>query len=122
MYHPYWKWEEIKHNMWGSVEDHDKYLAITIILMSDDRKFGSYMIQVVNKWRYSCEHNLTNTTQNRIAWLGQAACALALNCPEYIVREAWWKLSEKQQHLANQQAESAINYWEKNIYAKNRTK
>ncbi len=72
------------------------------------------MGRVVDEWKNSCEHNLTNKTQNRKAWIGHAACALAFNCPEDIVREAWGYLTEKQQIAANCKAVNAIEYWEEN--------
>jgi hypothetical protein len=70
------------------------------------------MKRVVNEWKYSCEHNLSDMTQNRKAWLGHAACALALLCPEDIVRSAWGFLTRTQQSKANWQAEKNINIWE----------
>lgn len=70
------------------------------------------MLQVADKWKYSCEHNLSNKTQNRKAWIGHAACALALGCPEDITREAWSYLTEEQQQRANDEAQKAIKYWE----------
>ena len=69
------------------------------------------MLKVIEKWPYSCEHNLTDTSQNRKAWIGHAACALALGCPEDITRAAWAKLSDDQQNKANQKAQDAINIW-----------
>ena len=111
-YHPYWKWEEIKHNMWGKVEDRDQFLKWAIDFTGDHKRYGSYMMKVVKEWKFSCEHNLSNRTQNRKAWIGHAACALAEGCPEDIVREAWKYLTEEQQHLANREAEKAIQHWE----------
>ena len=31
------------------------------------------MMRVISEWKYSCEHNLTNESLNRIAYIGQAA-------------------------------------------------
>lgn len=53
------------------------------------------------------------------AWVGHAACALAMGCPEYIVREAWGYLTSEQQLLANKEAERAIQAWE-HAYIKDR--
>jgi len=75
------------------------------------------MRKVVELWPYSCEHNLT-AHQNRQAWIGHAAVALAFRCPEDIVREAWWHLSDEQRKLANQQADKAISIWETNYVKK----
>jgi hypothetical protein len=112
IYHPYWDWEEVNYNMWGSVGDKKKYLKMAIEFTGDHKKYGRFMRQVVAKWTKSCEHNLSNVTQNRKAWIGHAACALAMGCPEDIVRSAWGYLTKEQQDLANQQAQNAIELWE----------
>ncbi len=112
IYHPYWKWEEVKYNMWGFVDDKDKCLERTIYFMSRHLVFGRYMKKVIKEWKHSCEHNLTDKNQNRIAWIGQSACAIALKTPEDITRKAWSYLTEKQQKLANKQASIAIKLWE----------
>jgi len=114
-YHPYWDWEEIKFNMWGAVEDRHDYLMRAIEFTGDHEEYGKYMMRVANEWKRSCQHNLSNTTQNRKAWIGHAACAMAFGCPEDIVREAWSHLTETQQRLANDQAQKAIEYWEDKI-------
>ena len=115
IYHPYWMWEELEHNMWGYVNDKPKFLKAAIEFTGDHKKYGRFMMRVVNEWLYSCEHNLSNKTQNRKAWVGHAAVALALGCPEDIVRSAWSHLTEEQQILANNEASIAIKYWETEI-------
>ena len=112
VWHPYWKWEEKDFNMWGAVEDRELYLQRAIEFTGNAQRYGKYMMRVVKEWRYSCEHNLTDRSQNRRAWVGHAACALAFQCPEDIVRQAWGHLSEQQQNEANAQADIAIGYWE----------
>lgn len=112
IYHPYWDWEEVGHNMWGSVKDRNKYLQWAIDFTGDAERYGSYMLRVTKEWPLSCEHNLTDAFQNRKAWIGHAACALANRCPEDIVRQAWSRLSRDQQKAANCKAEEAIKEWE----------
>jgi len=112
VYHPHWKWEEIKHNMWGRVKDRKSFLKKAIDFTGDHKEYGKFMRLVIRKWKYSCEHNLSGNWQNRQAWIGHAACALALGCPEDITRQAWSHLSEDQQRLANLQADKAIKMWE----------
>jgi len=60
---------------------------------------------------------LTDSNLNRKAWIGHAACAMALGCPEDITREAWGRLTDEQRILANREAERAIQQWERG-YAK----
>lgn len=112
IYHPYHLWEEVQFDMWGSVKQRDKYLKAAIDLSKDHKRYGSYMKRVVENWKYSCEHNLTNLTQNRKAWLGHAAASLAIGCPEDIMREAWGYLTQGEQDAANAEAEKYIREWE----------
>ncbi|MCK5617087.1 hypothetical protein KAR91_85280 [Candidatus Pacearchaeota archaeon] len=114
IYHPYWRWEECKYNMWGKVKGKKDWLQRAIEFTGDHLLYGQWMIKVVNDWKYSCEHNLSDRSQNRQAWIGHAAVAYAIQCPEDIVRQAWGFLTEEQQRLANDQADSAILLWEKN--------
>ena len=113
IYHPYWLWEETKYNLWGHVASHDEWLRKAIRFTGDYKLYGKWMRKVIKNWKYSCEHNLSNLESNRKAWLGHAAIALAIRCPEYITREAWGYLSEKQQNFANKEAQKAIDLWEK---------
>lgn len=112
IYHPYWDWEEVAHNMWGSVSEKSEFLEIAIGFTGDAEIYGAYMVKVTKQWAISCEHNLSNKSQNRKAWIGHAACALAFRCPEDIVRKAWGYLTKDQQDQANEKANNAIDLWE----------
>lgn len=116
VYHPHWLWEEVAANMWGTVEDREYYLKLAIEFAGDADLYGEYMLRVVEEWPHSSEHNLSNKSQNRRAWVGHAACALALQCPEDIVRQAWRHLTEQQQIDANAAADRAIAHWESNVW------
>lgn len=115
VWHPYDMWEEVKFNMWGKVDDNRLYLDKAIEFTGDHKLYGSFMMKVVNDWPYSCENALTDYHMNRRAWIGHAACALAIRCPENITRQAWKDLSYEQQYLANKEASRAIRAWE-NMY------
>jgi hypothetical protein len=112
IWHPYWTWEETAYNMWGDVKNKFEWLERAIEFTGDHELYGSWMLKVADNWTYSCEHNLTKMDINRKAWIGHAAVAFAIQCPEDIVREAWGYLSKEQQDLANMKAEEAINHWE----------
>ena len=112
IYHPYWMWEETDNNMWGTVPNRAEMLEWAVDFTGDHERYGAAMMSVVNEWRFSCEHNLTNLTQNRKAWIGHAACAYAAKCPEDIVRQAWSHLTKEQQVKANGVADLAIQHWE----------
>jgi hypothetical protein len=102
--------------MYGTVEDRKKWLKKAIEFTGDHKKYGRFMMRVVNEWPVSCENALTDYLMNRKAWVGHAAVALALECPEDITREAWGHLSDEQQLLANKEAERAIQTWEHNYF------
>ena len=114
IYHPWWKWEECRHNMWGSVDNREEWLVKAIEFTGDADLYGHWMMEVAKHWRYSCEHNLTHRAQNRKAWIGHAAVAMAIQCPEDIVREAWGHLTDQQREDANEKARIAIEWWEEN--------
>jgi hypothetical protein len=68
-------------------------------------------MRVVNEWPYSCEQAFTNPGMNHLAWVGHAACCLAIQCPEYVTRRAWGKLTNQQQIDANEKAALAVQMW-----------
>lgn len=111
-WHPFWTWEELESNMWGEVQNRKEFLERAIKFTGDHELYGAWMIKVADEWKFSCQHNLTKKNTNRKAWIGHAAVAMAIQCPEDIVRCAWGFLTETQQTLANMKAEEAINYWE----------
>lgn len=115
IWHPYTAWEELAFNMYGNVKDRADWLQKAIDFTGDHELYGSWMRKVVDAWPVSCEQNLTKLNTNRKAWIGHAAVAMAIQCPEDIVRQAWGFLSDEQQKLANQQAQLAIEQWERKI-------
>jgi hypothetical protein len=115
IYHHVDKWEEVPGGMWRIVpkEQEQELLIKAIEFANDTERFGQYMRKVIEKWKHSCEHNLSYKGINRIAWLGQAACCLGIKCPEYIMRQAWHYLSEESREKANIKAWETIQLWEK---------
>ena len=119
VYHPVQQWEEIAHNMWGRVTDRAGYLQRAIEFTGDPKLYGSYMRRVCAEWPISTENALTDPHLNHRAWVGHAACALAMQCPEDIVRQAWSHLTDEQKLLANQEASRAVADWRR-TYLENR--
>jgi hypothetical protein len=111
VYHPVQQWEEIAHNMWGRVDDRAGYTQRAIDFTGDHKLYGSFMRRVCLEWPISTENAFTDPYLNHRAWVGHAACALAFNCPEDIVRQAWRFLSDEQKLLANKEASRAIADW-----------
>lgn len=117
IWHPWWMLEEVSHNMWGDVSRKKTWLQIAIVFTGDHELYGEWMRKVAASWKHSCEHNLTKPGDKR-PWIGHAAVALAIGCPEDIVREAWGHLTEEQQEKANAKAAEAIEYWKKECQKK----
>lgn len=109
---PIESWEELHWNMWGEVPNRKRYLEKAVIFTGNYRLYGRYMKRVVQEWPNSCLNALTDQALNRRAWIGHAACALALRCPEDITRQAWGLLTYEQRLLANREADRAIQSWE----------
>lgn len=110
VWHPWWMLEEIQFNMWGHVSHRKTWLNMAIEFTGNPDLYGEWMLKVADSWPNSCQHNLTKIGDKR-PWIGHAAVALAIGCPEDVVREAWGHLSEDQQTKANAKATHAIEYW-----------
>lgn len=78
--------------------------------LSDTERFAATLDIITREWKHSCEHYLTNTAMNRIAWLGQAALSKATGIPS-AYRSGFFLLSEDQQRAANEVALAYLNRW-----------
>jgi hypothetical protein len=112
VWRPIESWEEISFNMWGESFSRKDLLRRAICFTGNHRLYGRYMLRVTQEWPNSCVNALTDYSLNRRAWIGHAACALALRCPEDVTRQAWGYLTNEQRTLANAQADQAIQSWE----------
>jgi len=113
IYHPYWRWEDYKNGFYDNCEVSKKteFIKKSVKLLSSKELTAQYMSSVVENWQFSCEHNLTNTSLNRIAWLGQAACCFYEKIPSTITMEAWSFLTKEQQSDADLIAYALIQKW-----------
>lgn len=120
VYHHYEKLEECTAGMWEIPKGAAKktFLEKAIRFTGNANEYGRWMMKVIIEWPFSCEHNLTAKSNNRQAWIGHAACCLAIGCPESITREAWGFLSEDQHIKANKKADTAIRKWEQDYQDK----
>ncbi len=112
VWHPFTLWEEVSHNMWGDYPRRATWRQIAAAFTGDADLYGQWMRRVADEWPASCAHNLTKPGDKR-AWIGHAAVAMAIKCPEDIVREAWGDLTDEQRERANNKAAEAIDYWRK---------
>lgn len=79
-------------------------------LLSDIPAFEDALNRVITEWKHSCEHYLTNSAMNRIAWLGQASLCISKSIPSEF-RGGWGLLTEEQQKAADEAALRALNRW-----------
>ena len=114
IYHNYQKWEDYTNGMWRkeTKEYENVYLKIAIEFTGNNELYGTAMMEVIEKWKFTCEHNLTDKSINRKAFIGHCAVCYKLGIPEYITRMAWHHLTKEQQDKANKKAEFAIKQWE----------
>ena len=117
IYHRYEYWEDYKAGFYNNISGVNKDLMINKVveLFSSSELTETYMNKVIEKWKYSCEHNLTNLSLNRIAYLSQSACCIYAGVPSSITMEAWHLVSEENRNNANKIAEKIINNYEKNL-------
>jgi hypothetical protein len=116
IYHPYWLWEDYKNGFYDNISgDQKKTLILKVIEMFNDEKLTTYnMNYVVDNWKYSMEHNLSNNSINKIAYIGQCACCNYFKIPNSITMECWSKLSKETQIRANKNAIESIDRWVNN--------
>jgi hypothetical protein len=113
IYHTYDKWECHKAGFYNSKKEgytneqcENEYLRI----LSNEELFSYILEKLIIEWKYSCEHYLTNSSMNRIAWLGQAAVCYETGVPS-CYSGSWSKLSDEQQTKANNVALKYLNKW-----------
>ena len=126
IYHPYWKWEDYKaglydlDNFYNEQQTESMSLAAKEILCNS-KYFLKTALKVISEWKHAAEVNLTNTSRNRQAWIGQASVCYALKIPEYITKYGWHLMTPEQQTEANRIADIAIKTWEENQLRQNNT-
>ena len=114
IYHPYDLWEDYKHGFYDNLSGKNKNElgAKVVDLFSDSIKTRIYMQRVINEWKFSCEHNLSNNSMNKIAYLGQAACCMYAGIPSSITMEYWNKVDKSNRDKADEIAKELIEKWE----------
>lgn len=113
IFHTYEHWECYKAGFYNSTKEGMTKAQCEIAyrdFLSSEERFSEALEHVISEWKHSCEHYLTNSAMNRIAWLGQAAACYAMGIPSSF-RSGFFLLSEKQQEEANQVALRYLNRW-----------
>lgn len=113
VWHPYYLWEDYKNGFFKSETELSKEEQIELSkkLFQDKKEFNNILQKVIKEWVYSCEHNLTNESLNKIAWLGQASCSYKYKISNDISREGYNLLSKKEKQEADKIAEKALTRW-----------
>lgn len=121
VWHRYETWEDYINGMYSNLEHEQKILMreSALSLMKDIKKFHLSMLRAVYEWPIASEHNLTSVSSNRRAWVGQAALAIEIGCPEDLTRLCWGELTNKERRLANRVADRVIEKWEMEYETKN---
>jgi len=108
--HNYKKWEDYKNGMYHT-KTRNQTIKKSMRLLSSANNFDATLRIVIKKWKFSTEHNLTDPTINKRAWLGRAACCFKYGACIDETRIAWHKLESHIQDEANHVAENIIKYW-----------
>lgn len=114
IYHPWTKWECFKAGFFTKEGDNSKQERQRdnyVDLLTDTPKFEAALERVLAEWPNSCEQNLSNESMNRVAWLGQASCAILFNACAEQTRGVFHVLSKDAQDLANATARKYLNKW-----------
>lgn len=113
IFHTHDKWECHKAGFYASgVEGMkaDECVKAYADFLANDDLFAETLEKVISEWKYSCEHYLTNTAMNRIAWLGQASMCYATGIPSKFC-SGFNLLTSDKKDTANGIALVALNKW-----------
>ena len=113
VFHTYDKWECYKAGFYDTAKKgmtKEQCELEYAKLLSNEALFSDALEHIITEWPNSCEHYLTNTSMNRIAYLGQAALCYAKGIPSTF-RGGFHLLSEEQQQKANEIALKYLNKW-----------
>uniref|UniRef100_A0A6M3IL11 ParB-like N-terminal domain-containing protein n=1 Tax=viral metagenome TaxID=1070528 RepID=A0A6M3IL11_9ZZZZ len=113
IFHTHDKWECFQAGLYATTKDgmtkrqcEEAYQTF----LADLPRFSEALGHVITEWKHSCEHYLTNSAMNRIAWLGQASMCYATGVPA-VFRGGFYLLSDSQQKEANEMALVYLNKW-----------
>lgn len=113
IYHRYEKWEDYKAGFYDNCTGETKKEKEKLVLemFNSEELTLKFMNRVVDNWVNSCQHNLTNESMNKIAYIGQGACCLFAGIPSTVTMGMWSKLSKNTQERADKNAKKVLNKW-----------
>jgi ParB-like chromosome segregation protein Spo0J len=113
VFHTFDKWECVKAGFYATTKDgwtREQCEQAYFDLLTDCNEFESAARKVLEQWPMSCEHYLTNSAMNRLAWIGQASVCFKYGVPSQF-SSGWNLLSDEQQKGANAVALKVLNEW-----------
>jgi len=110
IFHTYDKWECYKGGFYAQENRAGHSEQIYADFLSNLAWFRAGLEAVISEWKHSCEHYLTNSAMNRIAWLGQAAACRLLGISNEF-RAGYQLLSDEKKLAADQLAHEYLNKW-----------
>lgn len=124
IFHPYWLWEDYLNGMYGKPivnrletgETQEERLNKVSECLGNEELCRKHMQFVIDNWKYACEYRLSNTSLNRVAWLGQACMNLYAGLKESETKQGWWLMTQEQRDKANEIAKELIHKWEERYY------
>lgn len=115
IYYPHYVWEDANAGLYNMSQYDDELIRKCILIFEDQELFWDVLCQMRIDWEKSFEFNLSNKTQNRKAWLGQAACCYNHGASFNVTIAAWRMLSEKNKVESNETAQRMIDLFEKEV-------
>ena len=113
IFHTFDKWECHKAGFYASKKEgmtEQECINEYAMFLNDELRFRKALQGVIDNWKNSCEHYLTNKAMNRIAWLGQAAMCYDNGIPSKYC-SGYNLLTKDQQVNADTIALEYLNKW-----------
>lgn len=113
IFHTHDKWELVDYGFFNNAHktlSNDQCRYKYKEFLSNTDLFRSTIYELFEKCPHSCEHNLTNRSLNRIAWIGQAAVAYKYQIPA-VFCSGFQLLTDEEQASANEVAFKLLNEW-----------
>lgn len=116
-FHHYSLWEDWQAGLYRRERPDPDRIAAAGNVLADVTGFRDTATLVTVEWRHATEHNLTDLSQNRRAWLGQAAAAYQVGASQTETCIAWNRaLTDGERNAANRVADAVINGWCSNAF------
>ena len=82
-------------------------------LLKDKHLFLNQGLKMISTWVISSEENLTKSSINKRAWIGQATCSFTHKANDIMTKEAWARLTFTEKVEANKIADLIIKEYER---------